>query len=700
MGVACEFPFRNGARAHGQVFPSRERKRNVTRKKTWRAAALAFGFGSTIATVAADGPDVIVGNLHEVASYGSLGGISAFAVGMVSCNAGDVWLNWDGFTNQHPVIGQSMYRLKNDRFEQIGQSWLNHSFYALSENFCFPDCQRTDGTHLGVHCSDTYSASVSGAQSNLGPKYQVNAHTGEFPFPPTNPPYSGTIARRLQVKDTDLDPSSNAGALYFVEGQFVTPDDAAADNQNNNASYRRVTIYVGTGVFCPVGRYCAALSGANPTQRMQSAIRAWKDTAVSVVETDAQVPGDGLFILSAKVTDLGDGYWHYEYALQNLNSDRSGRSFTVPLPEGVFIPPESIGFHDVDYHSGEIWDGTDWPATVEIGKITWATTPYNVNPNANALRWGTLYNFRFDANVAPAAATVTLGLFKTGSPTELAIQTAGPRVGLIDCQPNGISDACDVDCNGLGCTPPCGPRCSGGPRNGLFCSAHSDCPDALCTGLDCNDNRVPDECEADCNNNDIPDACDIRDCPPGDPRCVDCQPNTVPDECEVPPLCPTCPDCNDNDIPDACEPITDCDGDGIEDCDDLCPCTTPVNACLPPYNQRVICCWPSNIYSDLLTWSQCLSSGGRPVCDDPPICPGTPCPESSCRDGCLMGDFDRDGDLDLFDVGALQGCYSAPIGNPAYVAPTAECLLRFDFDNDLDVDLVDVDAFVTAYTGP
>ncbi len=432
--------------------------------------SLVVPLGIADSAIAQVGPDIIVGNLYQVASYGSSNEISAFAVGNISCNSGDDWVKYFSFTNQHPVFGQNMYRLKDGRFEQIGQSWLNHSFFALSENYCFSDCQPTNGQHLGVHCSDPYSASVNGIQSNMGPRYQVNAHTGAFPFPPANPPYSGTIDRRLQVKNDDLDPSLNVGALYFVEGQFVTPDDADAGNQNNNASYRRVTISLGTGgLSCPAGRYCLALGGT--TQRGQPAIRAWKNHDPFVTETDVQIPDEGLFIVGARVNNLGDGYWHYEYAVQNLNSDRSGQSFSVPLPDGVIIPLESIGFHDVDYHSGEPYDGTVWTATVESGAIRWSTTPFDVDPNANALRWGTLYNFRFDANIGPDTTMVTLGLFKPGSPTDVAVSTVGPALEAIDCDGNAVADWCDMSCNALGCSPSCG------------------------GGFDCNDNAYSDDCD-------------------------------------------------------------------------------------------------------------------------------------------------------------------------------------------------------------
>ncbi|MDO8631559.1 MAG: hypothetical protein Q7R41_13820, partial [Phycisphaerales bacterium] len=351
--------------------------------------------GSTASII---GPDVIVGSLYEISSYGSSGGISAFSVGTVSCNIGDEWLNWFSNNNQHPVIGQNMFRLKSGRFEQIGQSWLKHGFYAVSNTLCNVDCQATDGKHLGIHCSDPYSAALNGTQYNLGPKWQVNPLTGSFPFPASNPAYSGILARRLQVRNTDLDPAISGGGQYFVEGHYVTPDDAAAGNQYNNASYRAITVSGGGA------SWTAAIAAT--TQRMQPAIRAWQDNDPAVRETDIQVEGDGLLILAAKATDLSGEWWHYEYVVQNLNSNRAVKSFSVPLDPSATVA--TIGFHDVDYHSGEPFSGTDWTAAVAGGSITWTTEDYSVNPNANALRWGTLYNFRFDIDRPPQSTTATL----------------------------------------------------------------------------------------------------------------------------------------------------------------------------------------------------------------------------------------------------------------------------------------------------
>ena len=119
--------------------------------------------------------------------------------------------------------------------------------------------------------------------------------------------------------------------------------------------------------------------------------------------------------MAAKATDLGTGFWRYEYAVNNLNSDRSIGSFSVPCAAGATV--QNIGFHDLAYHGGDgigntNYDGTDWPGAFAGGTVTWSTTPFATNQNANAIRWGTLYNFRFDTNRPPTTGSVTLGEFK------------------------------------------------------------------------------------------------------------------------------------------------------------------------------------------------------------------------------------------------------------------------------------------------
>jgi hypothetical protein len=637
------------------------------------------------------GPDLIEGDLYHVGRFGRMGDIVAYAVATHACNIGDERVSWVAHTNQHPVWVQNMYRLKDGRFEQIGMSWIRHGFYAVSQSLCSPCSDPTNGTELGVGCSNPNSSYLNAVQGAMSRRSDVHAYSGYFPYPWSAPPPEAIIGKRLQVHTDDLDPDLNNGASYFVEAHDIAADDAAAGNGDNNASSRPVVVTRGSecdgggrnGLPCGDDDDCWVCIGGDDagdrcvwdsecrdgscsteavcdldaphafnlevvgeTQRELPAIRAWKEIDPSVVETDVRVPGEGLFIIAAKASHLGSGLWHYEYAVHNLNSDRSAGSFTVPLPLGGFV--QNIGFHDVDYHSGEIYDLTDWDVTLDYESITWATQDYDENPNANALRFSTLYNFRFETPAPPVASEVIIGLFKPGSPSEVAATTIGPSVALIDCNENGIWDYCDVTCAGE-CEPPCG---------------HSD---------DCNDNMVPDECEPDCNENDVADECDIADCLPDELWCADCNGNNIPDECD--------PDCDGDGIPDDCDTWDDADGDGIPDCFDLCPYTTPPNGCIcPPMGW---CCWPDiSLCLPNYPHDACLLQGGTPDCV-----------ESPCRDGCLIGDYDADGDRDLWDCGALQRCFSGPTNEPGFVPPTGECLLRFDFEEDGDVDLDDYQAF-------
>src|SRR5207244_1217100 len=71
------------------------------------------------------------------------------------------------------------------------------------------------------------------------------------------------------------------------------------------------------------------------------------------------------------------------------------------------------------------YSSTPWTVTQDANSITWSTETFAQNQNANAIRFGTLYNFRFDADQAPNPTNATVGYFKTGSPTFVGVQAAG-----------------------------------------------------------------------------------------------------------------------------------------------------------------------------------------------------------------------------------------------------------------------------------
>lgn len=416
---------------------------------------------------AATGQDVIVGDLYAPVSNrnsAEVNGvwIDSLAVGTESCNIGDTAMTWEsGCGTIHPLIAQNCFRLKDGRFEQIGQSWLKHGFAVAWTDECGCGCTTSPSNQMFPGCGDPYGSGLNGSQSSLRPKFRVNPSQGTYVCG-TNPTLSGDdIDRRLQVKHTDVDPALNPGARYFVEGQYTHEQDAGAGNDNNNASYREISV-----TQTDTHEYSFSLIGT--TVREHAGIRAWQDNDPSVVETHVDVPNDGLYIVAVKASQNLDTTWHYEYAVQNLNANRGLSSFSVPINPGATV--ENIGFHDVDYHDGDgensvTRDGTDWTGVYAGGAITWTMT--DVGANSNALLWGTMYNFRFDTNTNPASGDATLGLWRSGTPATAAASTVVPLGGvfLVDCNGNGIDDMDDL---------------------------------ANLTSSDCNNNEVPDECETSC----------------------------------------------------------------------------------------------------------------------------------------------------------------------------------------------------------
>ena len=396
------------------------------RQSLWRTALLfttcALTLSAGQALAGSDGPDVTVSTLYNLYKSSTVGDVVGYHVGTESCNIGDTPLWWCPSdepycdADQHPVIAQNIFRLKDDRFEQIGMSWLKHGFWSLNSggqnSNCGPgNCALPphDQHQLGIGCTDIYTASLN-ASRPLGMRSEIDATAGtllEYPYTPVSSPTA--VDQRAQVLVGEVDPLLNDGALYWVEGQYIAADDAAADNALNNASYRKVTV-----------ANDLSMSFDGSTVREVPAIAAWAavDPEVSLVHADIDNGSTTTrFHIARKVLPGGPEGYHYEYAIRNMNEERGAQAFMVAFSGPASI--SGVGFRDVDHHSGEPYETTDWDVTVDgaAGTVSWATDTFATDPDANALRWGTMFSFWFDSSLAPAEVTDNvITLFKPGRP--------------------------------------------------------------------------------------------------------------------------------------------------------------------------------------------------------------------------------------------------------------------------------------------
>jgi hypothetical protein len=394
------------------------------------------------------GPDVIVGEIEDVSQLDqqAVNGQVGLAIGTDSCNNGDQPIDWFASpSNDHPVVPQNLYRMSGgtdntERFEQIGQSWMKHTFEALEEFVC-GTCNTNNcatGTHLCPGCSDPYVSGLNGDQNQIGSRAWINPFTGAFPAgndqngEPIVDDHTGhnhnPVSHRILVETSDLIPAQNPGAMYFGEAAYIAPYEyvwcqshPGECNMFNNFSYRKFSVSGGPTVF--------SFSPVSSTVRMEPAIQEWAGTGATLSQVEPDPGNDGIWFMGYKVTNPSAGVWHYEYALFNMNLDRAIQSFSVPLGAGVNV--SNVGFHAPPQHPGWSNDGTQnnqgysstpWTVTQITDSITWNSETFAQNQNANAIRWGTLYNFRFDADQPPQAANATVAFFKTGSPMMVAIQ--------------------------------------------------------------------------------------------------------------------------------------------------------------------------------------------------------------------------------------------------------------------------------------
>jgi hypothetical protein len=250
------------------------------------------------------GPDIIVGDLPDLEQFGSAGSQVGLVVATTSCNNGDQPVNFFELPNtDHPLVPQNLYRLSGgadntERLEQLGQSWMKHTFGASEFDECDLGCNTNNCiqfSQLCPGCSDPYNASQNGTYSLIGSRAWVNPFTGSFPSNANN--HSGYahdgVSHRIRVNVDDLNTTLNPSSTYFVEVQYLTPlefewcqSHPGQCNMYNNASYRQFLVNGITNfTFSPLG----------PTVRMQPTIMAWTGATVNQVQPD---PGtDGIWFM-------------------------------------------------------------------------------------------------------------------------------------------------------------------------------------------------------------------------------------------------------------------------------------------------------------------------------------------------------------------------------------------------------------------
>ena len=325
---------------------------------------------------------------------------------------------------------------------------MKHTFLAL-EDFVCGNCNTSGcqtGSHLCPGCSDPYVSGLNGDQNSIGSRAWVNPFTGNFPdgIDENGQPIANDhighlhdgVSHRILVETSDLIPANNVGATYFGEAAYLSPHEytwcqshPGQCNMFNNYSYRQFSVTGGPTFF--------NFQSVSSTIRMQPAIQAWAATGATIQQVEPDPGNDGVFFVGYKVTGPNAGVWHYDYAVFNMNLDRAIQSFEVVFP-GFPADLSNVGFHAPPQHPGWAHDGTvddagysstPWIFTVNppppfANSAVWNCETFAANPNANAIRWGTLYNFRFDSSAPPVATIANIGFFKTGWPA--TVNVVGP----------------------------------------------------------------------------------------------------------------------------------------------------------------------------------------------------------------------------------------------------------------------------------
>ena len=322
--------------------------------------------------------------LNDITYWGRRGaahpnGEAGLSMRNTMCNPGTVSIPWYAqMAENHPKFGFIITRLSNDRMEQISdRSYCKHAFTSASTSGACGPCNGIGGNLMGVTCSDTYTAGHNAGRGNLGPPSEINPWLGTWPaqgsyFDQGDPNVgapgnndgvqspinvgSDAVKNRVTIKESDM---LVAGAQYFYGIQLIHQGEAVAARWDNIKSRGFQPTWTGSGwnvVNTAIG------------ETFGSILQHWPG---SEVNSGGNGNDDGRFFVACKVTSLGGGNYHYEYAVHNVDNSRAGATLRIPIDASATA--SNFTFGDIDGNALNEW------TSARVGNQIVFTAPAN-NP--------------------------------------------------------------------------------------------------------------------------------------------------------------------------------------------------------------------------------------------------------------------------------------------------------------------------------
>lgn len=375
--------------------------------------------------------DGALANISSATYYGRRG--AAYPGGEIGlafqnqlCNPGTVPVEWRSpggsigstILTDHPKFGFMVAREVGGRIVQISDwSYCKHAFLSLnsaSVSPCLGGCVQppAGGAQLGVKCSDIYSAGNNASRTYLGPPAEINPWLGTWPavgsYFDVGDPATGTgasdglrslnttgmdvVKNRVTIREAEVAGGVSTGLYFQIH---VLHEGERVENRGNNIMSRPFTLaWSGT-------TWTTTTTG---TASYGTIMNRWPGATITEGSnggTGTLADQDGRFAVAVKVTGPTNGMWHYEYCVHNVDNNRGGATFSLPVcPTGRV---QNIGFRDIDTNALN-----DWTSSVSGGRITWSA------PATNPHNWNTLYNFWFDSDVAPSSGVATIDQARVG----------------------------------------------------------------------------------------------------------------------------------------------------------------------------------------------------------------------------------------------------------------------------------------------